>query len=198
MNIAVLGATGGIGRQIVVQALADGHKVTAGVRGDPARLGLEDDGLTVVRADALDPASVREVVDGADAVLSGMGPAARHDPRKPASTSARAAVEAMRATGVRRLLVVSAAPLNRTGVGQSVLGRRVVTPMMWAFLKELYTDLELMERILADSPLEWTSVRPPKLTDGAGRHSYRHAVEAGPPGDSIARADVAQIGRAHV
>jgi hypothetical protein len=53
---------------------------------------------------------VKEVVEGADAVLSGIGTVDRHDPRKPASSSARAAVEAMVATGVRRIIVVSARP----------------------------------------------------------------------------------------
>ncbi|MFE2639099.1 NAD(P)-dependent oxidoreductase [Streptomyces scopuliridis] len=191
MKIAVLGATGGVGRQIVRHALADGHKVSAAVR-DPARLKPAHESLTVIRADALDAASLTGVVDGADAVLSGMGQAGRHDPLKPASASARAATEAMAATGVRRIVVVSAAPLNRSGAGQPWLARRVLLPGMWLALKELYTDLELMETILRESGLDWTSVRPPRLTDAEGKGIYRHAVEAGPAANAIARADVAR------
>ncbi|WP_030354719.1 NAD(P)-dependent oxidoreductase [Streptomyces scopuliridis] len=191
MKIAVLGATGGVGRQIVRHALADGHEVLAAVR-DPAKLTTEHKNLTVVRADALDAASLTGVVDGADAVLSGMGQAGRHDPLKPASTSARAATGAMAATGVRRIVVVSAAPLNRSGAGQPWLARRVLLPGMWLALKELYTDLELMEAILRESGLDWTSVRPPRLTDAEGKGTYRHAVEAGPAANAIARADVAR------
>ncbi|MFJ5100812.1 NAD(P)H-binding protein [Streptomyces sp. NPDC088554] len=59
-------------------------------------------------------------------------------------------------------------------------------------LRELYTGLEERERILRAGDLERTSVRPPRLTNGAGRGTYRHAVEAGPPGSAIARADVAR------
>ncbi|WP_326610964.1 NAD(P)H-binding protein [Streptomyces scopuliridis] len=191
MKIAVLGATGGVGRQIVRHALADGHEVSAAVR-DPAKLTTEHKNLTVVRADALDAASLTGVVDGADAVLSGMGQAGRHDPLKPASVSARAATGAMAATGVRRIVVVSAAPLNRSGAGQPWLARRVLLPGMWLALKELYTDLELMEAILRESGLDWTSVRPPRLTDAEGKGTYRHAVEAGPAANAIARADVAR------
>lgn len=191
MKLTVLGATGGVGRQVVTQALADGHKVTAAVR-DPARLGVEHANLDVVRADALDAASLRGVVDGAEAVLSGMGQAGRKDPLKPASASARATVDAMRATGARRLVVVSAAPLNRTGAGQPWFTHKLVMPVMWAALRELYTDLEAMERILRDSGLDWTSVRPPRLTNAAGKGTYRHAVEAGPAGSAISRADVAR------
>lgn len=190
MRLTVLGATGGVGRHLVTHALADGHDVVAAVR-DPARLAVEHANLTVLRADALDPVSVRSAVEGADAVLSGIGAAGRHDPRKPASTSARAAVEAMTAAGVKRIVVVSAAPLNRAPSG-SFVSRKVVPPLLWALFREVYTDLELMERILRDSELDWTSVRPPKLLNRPGRGHYRHAIEAGPDGFTIARADVAR------
>ncbi|MER7842623.1 NAD(P)H-binding protein [Kitasatospora sp. NPDC096077] len=191
MKLAVLGATGGIGRHLVALALADGHQVTAAVR-DPARLPVQHDRLTVVRADALDPASLEPVIAGADAVLSGIGAIGRIDPRKPASTSARAAATAMAATGVRRILVVSAGPLNRSGAGQSLLSAKVFGPLLWAVLRDVYTDLEAMERILRASDLDWTAVRPPRLTDHPGQGRYRHAVEAGPAGAAVPRADVAR------
>ncbi|MBD0688965.1 NAD(P)-dependent oxidoreductase [Streptomyces sp. CBMA123] len=191
MKLAVLGATGGIGRHLVTLALADGHQVTAAVR-DPARLSVRHDRLTVVRADALDPAPLKPVVEGVDAVLSGIGQAGRKDPLKPASNSARAAATAMAAVGVRRILVVSAAPLNRSGAGQSLLAAKAFGPLLWAALRDVYTDLEAMERVLRDSDLDWTAVRPPRLTDGPGRGHYRHAVESGPAGSSVPRADVAR------
>ncbi|MER6308943.1 SDR family oxidoreductase [Streptomyces sp. NPDC001657] len=191
MKLTVLGASGGVGRQLVTHALADGHQVTAALR-SPEKLTAHHERLTVVRTDPLDPASVKAVVDGADAVLSGMGQAGRHDPLRPASTSARAVVEAMTATGVRRLLVVSAGPLNRTGAGQPFLSHRVFGPLLWAALKEVYTDLTRMEAVLRDSGLDWTAVRPPRLLDRPGEGRYRHAVEAGPAGSVIARADVAR------
>ncbi|MFF7635856.1 NAD(P)-dependent oxidoreductase [Kitasatospora sp. NPDC008050] len=191
MRLTVLGATGGVGRHLVAHALADGHRVTAVVR-DPARLAVRHPELTVVRADALDPDEVAGVVEGADAVLSGVGQAGRHDPLHPASASARAAAAGMAATGVRRLVVVSAGTLNRSGAGQSFVARRVLSPLLWVVFKELYTDLETTERILRASDLEWTAVRPARLTDGPGQGRYRPAIDSGPPGNSIARADVAR------
>ena len=170
MKLNVLGATGGVGRQIVTHALADGHQVTA-----------------VVRAGSLKP-----IVRGADAVLSGIGPAHRRDPLKPASTSARAAAEAMAATGMRRILVVSAGPLNRSGPGQSMLTRRVVSPLLWAIFRDLYVDLGEMEAVLRERDLDWTAVRPPRLTDKPGVGRYRHAIDAGSVGPSVARADLAR------
>ncbi|WP_214319837.1 NAD(P)-dependent oxidoreductase [Nonomuraea sediminis] len=191
MKLSVLGASGGIGRHVVTLALADGHQVTAAVR-DPARLAVRHDNLTVVRADALDAVSVKEVIAGSQAVLSGIGAAGRKDPLRPASTSARAALEAMASTGVRRILTVSAGPLNRTGAGQPFASRSVFGPLLWAVLRDVYTDLARMERILRDSDVDWTVVRPPRLLNSPGTGTYRHLVEAGPVGASITRADAAR------
>jgi putative NADH-flavin reductase len=191
MNLTVLGATGGVGRHVVRHALVDGHKVTAVVR-DPAQLGIEHESLSVVRTNPLDATSLTEVIEGADAVLSGIGQAGRTDPLRPASTSARAAVEAMVATGVRRIVVMSSGTLNRTGVGQPWFSHRVLTPALWAVLRDAYIDLERMERILRESGLDWTAVRPPRLTNAKAKDSYRDAIEAGPTGTMITRADVAR------
>lgn len=191
MKLTVLGATGGVGRHLVNHALTDGHQVTAVAR-DPARLGFDHQRLTVARADALDAGSLKTVVDGADAVLSGIGQAGRRDPLHPASTSARAAAEAMTATGTRRIVVVSAAPLNRSGDGESWFTHRVAYPLLWRVLREVYTDLEAMEAVLADSGLDWTAVRPPRLLDEDGTGRYRHALDASPGGSSVSRADVAR------
>jgi putative NADH-flavin reductase len=193
MKLTVLGATGGVGQHIVRQALDDGHQVTAVVR-DPARLTARHDALTVSVANALDAASLTSAhaLAGADAVLSGMGQAARRDALKPASASARAAVTAMKDAGVRRIVVVSAGPLNRAGTGQNALVRTVLNRAMWSMLGELYRDLELMERVLQDSGLDWTAVRPPRLTDAPGRGTYRSGVDSGPAGTTATRADVAR------
>jgi putative NADH-flavin reductase len=191
MNLTVLGATGGVGRHMVRHALADGHKVIAVVR-DPARLGIEHEALVVLRANPLDTGALTEAVSGADAVLSGIGQVGRTDPLRPASASVRAAVDAMTATGVRRIVVISTGALNRSGAGQPWFARRILCPALWAILREAYTDLERMEQILRESGLDWTAVRPSRLTNAAPRGSYRDAVEAGPTGATISRADVAR------
>jgi uncharacterized protein YbjT (DUF2867 family) len=120
-----------------------------------------------------------------------MGAAGRVDPLRPASTSAAAVASAMKAAGVRRVVVVSAGPLNRDGAGQPAWIRLASKPL-GAILKDAYADLARMETILADSGLDWTSVRPSRLTDKPGKGTYRLLIEAGPAGFSIARADVAR------
>src|SRR6059058_6434692 len=74
MKLTIIAATGGIGRQILEQAVAAGHDVTAVVR-NPKRLSGSRGGVRIVTADlaAPDPTVLASAVEGADAVLSGLG-----------------------------------------------------------------------------------------------------------------------------
>lgn len=190
MRITVFGATGAVGQEIVRQALSAGHEVTAVVR-DPARL---PEGLREGELDGVvplgDAAGVRAAVAGRDAVLSGLGARGRKA-GDVAERLTRQVLGAMEAEHVRRLLVVSAAPVGPEPADDPLLDR-VVRTVIGAVLKEVYADLTRMEAALAASATEWTSVRPPKLTDGPLTGTYRTVVGGTPrSGRSIARADVA-------
>src|SRR3984893_1245319 len=109
MKLTIFAATGGIGRQALEQAVAAGHDVTAVVR-NPKKLSGE---VRVVTADlaAPDPAALKSAVEGADAVLSGLGPRSTSEAGI-AAQGTRAIAAAMKAAGVRRIVVVSAAPIG--------------------------------------------------------------------------------------
>ncbi|MFF9912300.1 NAD(P)-dependent oxidoreductase [Streptomyces sp. NPDC013457] len=192
MKLTVFGATGGVGREIVRQALAEGHDVTAAVR-DPARFavtGVAGERLEVHRADLADPEALRAAVAGKDAVLSGLGARTRADAGVAAKLT-RSVLAAMDAEGVRRLVVVSAAPLGPVPDGQSII-EKAVLPIINTLYKDIYADLRVMEGELAASATEWTSVRPPKLTNKPVTGRYRTVVGGTPPrGRTLARADVA-------
>ncbi|MCX4548912.1 NAD(P)-dependent oxidoreductase [Streptomyces sp. NBC_01500] len=189
MKLTVFGATGGIGGQIVRQALESGHQVTAVVR-DPARLTATGAGLDVFRSDLRDAESLRAAVAGRDAVLSGLGARARKDAGV-AAVLTRPVLAAMEAEGVRRLLVVSAAPLAPVTAGQSLVDRAALG-LIGAILKDVYADLRVMEDEIARSATDWTAIRPPKLTNKPLTGTYRTVIGGNPRGGrSIARADVA-------
>ncbi|MER6222505.1 NAD(P)-dependent oxidoreductase [Streptomyces sp. 900105755] len=188
MNLTVFGATGGIGREIVRQALASGHRVTAVVR-DPARLTVTGTGLEVVRADLTDPEVIRPAVTGRNAVLSGLGPRGRGDAGVAARLT-RTVLAAMEAEAVRRLLVVSAAPVGPEP--DDGLLDRTMRGLVATVLKPVYDDLRAMEAELSRSGTDWTSVRPPRLQDKPLTGTYRTVVGGFPrKGRFIARADVA-------
>ena len=206
MNLAIFAATGGIGRQVLGQATAAGHDVTAVVR-DPRKLAGQ---VRVITADlatadqaALQPV-LAQAVHGADAVISCLGP------RSSAETGVArqgtvAIVRAMQAAQVRRIVVVSAAPIGtvptarqpnppRHDPGDGFVMRNLLTPLVKAALRERYADLAQMEEILRDSDLDWTVVRPPRLTDKALTGTYRTAYGRNiRRGLRISRADVAQL-----
>jgi uncharacterized protein YbjT (DUF2867 family) len=191
MRITVFGATGGIGGHVVRQALEAGHKVTAVVR---SSYELEHEALEVVRVPGLESAGpLREALDGAEAVVSGVG--ARSRKAGPvASRSTNSILAAMEEVGVRRFVAVSAAPLGPVPADESFLNRRVVHPLINAFAAEVYDDLRLMEAGIMSSKAEWTIVRPPKLTSGALTGKYRTVVGGTVTrGYLISRADVAQL-----
>ncbi|MGP3950308.1 NAD(P)-dependent oxidoreductase [Streptomyces sp. 7N604] len=190
MDLTVFGATGGVGQEIVRQALDAGHRVTAVVR-DPARLTVTGAELQVVTAGLGDAEALRPAIAGRNAVFSGLGP---RSPRKVgiAESGTRSILRAMEAEGVRRFLAVSAAPLGPVPDGDSFLQRRVLFPLISGLLRSVYDDLRAMEDEMRRSATDWTSVRPPKLTNRALTGVYRTALNANlPRGGSIGRADVA-------
>ncbi|WP_405931310.1 NAD(P)-dependent oxidoreductase [Streptomyces sp. NBC_00827] len=189
MKLTVFGATGGIGQEIVRQALASGHQVTAVVR-DPARFTVTGADLEVFRADLTDPEALRPAVAGRDAVLSGLGARSRKDAGVTAKLTRRV-LAAMEAEAVRRLLVVSASPIGPDPEGATLVDR-AMRSVISGILKDVYADLREMEDELASSGTDWTAVRPPRLQDKPLTGSYRTVVGGFPlKGRFISRADVA-------
>ncbi|WP_369171659.1 NAD(P)-dependent oxidoreductase [Streptomyces sp. R28] len=189
MKLTVFGATGGTGKEIVRQALDAGHQVTAVVR-DPARFTVTGEQLEVFSADLADPQALRPAVAGRDAVLSGLGARSRKDAGV-ATRLTRTVLDALEAEGVRRLVVVSAAPVGPEPEGDGFLDR-TMRGIVSSVLKDIYADLREMEAALARSATDWTAVRPPRLQDKPLTGTYRRVVGGFPRGGRfLARADVA-------
>ena len=207
MKLTIFAATGGIGHQVLEQALAAGHDVTAVVRNPdklPGRVRAIKADLATADAEALAPA-----VSGADAVLSGLGPRSKAE-FGIVTKGTRAIIGAMQATGTRRIVVVSAAPVGTVASpgrpnppkhdpGDGFFMRYLLSPGIKAAFGKLYTDLAQMEDELASSGLDWTVVRPPRLINktltnkpltGSYRTAYGQNVRGGA---FISRADVAHL-----
>jgi putative NADH-flavin reductase len=173
MNLFVIGANGRTGSEIVDLALTRGHEVTAFVR-SPQKISHAGS-LRVVKGDPRYPETIAAALPGHDAVLSAIGPHPR-DALRPSTLltdCARATVEAMTASGVARLAIVSAAVLFPE------------RGFYFAFFRWLTThharDLRAMEQLVRASGLAWTIARPPRLTKSPDA-SFRAARDALPPG----------------
>jgi putative NADH-flavin reductase len=200
MKLTIFAATGGIGRQLVEQAMSAGHDVTAVVR-SPKTLS-RDVRFVVADLAVPEPEALISAITGADAVMSGLGARSASEAGV-AWRGTQAIVRAMTATGVPRIVVVSAAPIGtvpspgrpnppRHDPGDGFFMRHLFGPLTKAALHKHYADLAKMEDILLDSDVDWTVVRPPRLTDGPLTGTYRIAYEQNlRRGLFISRADVA-------
>ncbi len=185
MRLAIFGATGGTGRELVQQALHKGHEVTAIVR-RPEAITLTHARLRVITGDVLEPDSFAPALQHQDAVLSVIGV----NSLKPITfyrQSARNLVDQMSKAGVQRLVC-----LTSVGVLDKPVGPLFYIWFIKPLLKNIYDDMRHMEQTIRESSLAWTIVRPARLFDGQQTGQYR----LGSSGElahanKISRADVA-------
>jgi putative NADH-flavin reductase len=186
MKLVVFGATGGIGSQVIQQALEAGHEVTAVAR-HPSAITLQHERLNVIHGDVLKPDTIRESIAGKDAVVSALG-ARDLAPTTVYSEGVANIMQAMQAAHVRRILCISASGLDPAIWWQRLAAKLV----LWRILKNMYTDLVRMEREVKASDLDWTILRPPGFTNGPRTGRYQSVVNQQlSHGWHISRADIA-------
>jgi len=190
MKLLIFGSTGGTGRELVKQALDQGHGVTAYVR-DPAKIeALQHSSLRVVSGDVLDPAAVEGAVAGQEAIFSTIGAGAGRTTLREQGT--RNIVNAMQDSGVKRLISLSSLGVGDSRANLPFFTRYVIVGM---FLRHAFADHERQEAVVRESSLDWTIVRPPHLKDGPRTGVYHHGFPTTNKGIKgwISRADVADF-----
>jgi putative NADH-flavin reductase len=185
MRLFILGATGGIGKHLLHIALERGHQVTAFVRA-PQKIGFSHQRLSLIRGDVFDADQMAGAMASHDAVLSSFGPTTLRAVTLRREFG-RAVAAAMRHSGVRRIELVSAAFLFPE---LNMLGRILKASLF----RQMVPDTGGMETEISGSDLDWTIVRPPRLTNGPATHTYRIVDGHLPKGGKvISRADVAHF-----
>jgi putative NADH-flavin reductase len=164
MNLLILGAAGHTGQQLVQQALAAGHEVTAFVR--PSHpLGFQAPKLIVTTGDATAVADLTAALKNQDAVITTVSTNKLSSHLVFQATTAL--IQAMRATGTKRVLLMSSfllAPNYRPGL----MGQLAA-----ALMKGILTDKAAGEAELKNSGLDWTIVYAATLTNGPKTPNYR-------------------------
>ena len=180
MKLFVIGATGRTGREIIDQALARGHHVTAFVR-SPQGIKLKNERLTVIKGNAVDENQLVNAMQNHDAVVSTLGPRQVFKPTSMLHDSAVATTRAMQRSEVKRLVVLSAAA-HFPGIPNRILS---------FILRNHMRDSLRMEEIVQASGLDWTIARPPRLTQ-QDYTAYRSREGAAPKmGFTVSRKAVA-------
>lgn len=187
MKLIVFGATGSVGRLVVDQALEQGHEVTAFTR-DPAKVGRRHERLSVAGGDVTGVGRVTDAVAGHDAVIVALGAGRKGGVRGPGTKSV---IEAMRAAGVRRIIVQSTIGAGDSRTNLNFFWKRIMFGML---LRPAYADHQAQERIVMSSDVDWTIIRPGSFTEGPRTGEYRRGF--GPAEKSqlkISRSDVADF-----
>ena len=192
MNVLVLGASGGVGKHLVRLACDQAHIVTALVR----RADGIDSRARILIGDVLRPGCLDEHMRGHQVVLSALG-IKRTNPANPwsalasppdfSSRTAAMLVNAMRQHSLARVIAVSAAGVADSAARMNLLMKFFVAKSNVGIG---YRDLAAMERVFADSGLDWCCPRPTRLTSGPLTRRVK-VMESFPMTAGISRADVA-------
>ena len=189
MKIAIFGATGGTGQEIVKQALEQGHEITVLVR-SPEKLSLNNKKLKIIKGDVLNKEDVLKTIQGNDAVLVALGvkPPSK---AKVVGPGTKNIIEAMKAHNVKRLIVESAMFMDDAVRKNSFL----ISLLTKTFMKGLYADKLVQESAVRESGLKWVIIRPVGLTNKPKTKTYRFGESLKLKGvfPTISRADVADF-----
>jgi putative NADH-flavin reductase len=191
-NVLIIGASHGIGLETVGTALRAGLSVRALAR-SAASMPIQDANLDKVSGNALDPDTIRNVLRDIDVVIQTLGvdfsPRLVFEGTRLFSESTRILVDAMKATGVKRLITVTGLGAGDSRGHGGLLYDAVVFPLL---LKRVYDDKDVQEWIVRSSGLDWTIVRPGLLKNSPATGRYRVLTASKDwQFGAISRADVA-------
>lgn len=169
MRIAILGATGGTGREVARLALAEGHEVTVLVR-DPARLELASERLRVLTGDALRADDVDAAIKGQDAVFVSLGLSAGGSATEVVTVCTAGignVLAAMARHGVDRVVAMSTHGVNDSDDGSPYVRA------LWQAMGERLRDKQTMEPLIRSSATRWTIVRAPRISPEPPKGPFR-------------------------
>jgi putative NADH-flavin reductase len=206
MKIAIIGASRGIGSELLKAAIAEGHEVTALVR-DPATLNVSTPGLKVIKGDILDPSSVAAalafaqrlpplkpigtIIAGQEAICVCIGIPPTRKPVDVFSRGIQNILDAIGKESNQKLILVTGIGAGDSKGHGGFFYDRILNPLL---LATNYADKDRAESIVKTSNLEWLIVRPGFLTNGPRTGKYR-VIEnlSGVTAGKISRADVADF-----
>ncbi len=191
MKIILIGGTGKTGKQIIKQALESGHDVTVLVR-NPKKIKIADPKLAVVKGDVLVPETLEQAFSGHDIVISALGHKKFFIKTSILSRGTQQIIRAMQKNQIRRFICITSLGINDSRFKLGLYYTLFVIPFIILFY---FLDKEKQERIIQQSDLDWTIVRPGQLTNGRKRGHYKHGKGLGSYilTKMISRADVAHF-----
>ena len=200
MNVLVVGASGGTGAELVTELVERGHLVTAYARSAVRRDDdTVDDSVRSVAADVLDREALGKAMIGQDAVAVTLGipdnpfrvrlTRRSSSPLDIRSRGTARVVDAMREHGVGRLVVQST-----YGIGETYRHLPLALKAFFTLgIRPQVDDHERQERLVRESGLAWTVVRPTVLHDEATDEPAYVSTSDSAPTMKVSRRQVARV-----
>jgi putative NADH-flavin reductase len=167
MKLLILGITGRTGRLVAEEAIQRGHKVV-GIARDPGKVTLNN--AEIISGTPYDFNTVQNAISGCDAVISALSTFSKSEgligkirsPLDVMSVSIKNTVKLMETNNIKRIVVMTA-----LGVGDSAkeISWLLSLVIRLTNIKHAYADHNAQEKVLENSNLDWTVVRPVRLTD---------------------------------
>lgn len=157
-NVTLIGASGFVGTAILNELLARGHRVTAVVR-NPGKIGIKSPSLTVVQADVTDTSALVAACKGRDAVISAYNPGwTNPNIYEETLRNYPLILEAVRQSGVRRLLCVGGAGTLFCAPGLRVVDSGVIPDAIMGGVRSLGEFY--LNTLMNEKEIDWIFFSP--------------------------------------
>ena len=165
-TLALIGATGRTGNEVINAALAQGYQLRVLAR-DPNKVQVHND-IQVIKGDALNQASLEKLIEGADAVVSCLGPSGINQSLKLAKQAAKSwlcynstklLIPLMEQAGIKRFILTTGASLKTSKDKNSLFMRFMLNKLAPLILGEMCLDRQAEYELLTQSQLDWTYAR---------------------------------------
>lgn len=175
MKIFLIGATGKTGKEVIKQGLEQGHVITALVR-NPDNLKIRNPNLFIVKGNVLQAESFENALHGQDVVISSLGHKRFFIPTNILSEGTKNVIESMRKKNIKRFICISSLGVNDSRFKLGLYYTLFAIPFILLFY---FLDKSKQEKLIMNSDLDWTIIRPGQLTNGKKRTDYRYGPSVG-------------------
>jgi putative NADH-flavin reductase len=189
-NIVIIGASCGIGLELLDLAFQRGHNVKPIFR-IPQRLSMRHERLRTVIGDVVVHEALSKAISGQDVVCWTIGIKPTWKSVTIFSEGTQDLLRAMKDANVKRLICVTGVGAGDSRGHGGYFYDWIVNPLL---LRTIYQDVDRQEELIKASDAEWIIVRPGFLTNGPLTGSYRVLTDlSGVTAGKISRADVAHF-----
>ena len=165
MKITILGSTGFVGKVLIKKAIAKGYKIKTLAR-NPEKLEAFKDKIEIIKGSVFESSLVEKAIEGAEAVLSAIGPPAGKpcDPYQ-YEKAIKDIVRIMDKNGIKRYIHIGGAA-HQGGENETWnFGRKFLRLFLNLFGKQILITKHLEWEVLKSSDLDWTLIRPPRIAN---------------------------------